>query len=215
VTAFLRLGAVSSIVAGLFLLAFWWCYVLFLPYGDLPSTRNLSILTKPPHWQWINVLGVLGSACAVMALPSLYLFQASSTGKAALIGTFIAFLGSILMVAPLCWDLVLWAPLANYDETILSFDGPIYRSKGFLTFFVSAGLLQAAGFAILGVATAKADVFPTWQGVMLAVGLPLFALGSLAGSAQAIPRSIGITVAAAAFAAMGYTILSRIDSVPK
>jgi hypothetical protein len=180
-----------------------------LPYGDVPSTRNLSILTKPPHWQWINALGVMGSACAVLALPSLYLFQASSTGKAALIGTFIALFGSVLMVAPLCWDFVLWGPLAEYDEKILSFDGPIYRSRGFLVFFAGAGLVQAAGFLILGVATAKADAFPTWQGVILASGLPLFALGALAGPYQAIPRSIGITVAAAAFIAMGSTILNK------
>jgi hypothetical protein len=210
-TAFLKMGAVSSIAAGVLLLAFWWCYVLFLPYGEVPAARNLSILTKPPHWHWINALGVLGATSAVIALPSLFLFQASSTGNAAIIGTLIALVGSILMVAPLSWDFVLWSPLASYDDHILSFDGPIYSSRGFLIFFAGAGLLQAVGFAILGFATATAGVFPTWQGVMLALGLPLFALGSLAGRHQAIPRSLGITIAAIAFVAVGLTILRRVE----
>lgn len=209
--AFLRIGAFSNLAAGGLLLAFWWCYVIFLPYGDVPSARDLSILTKTSHWRWINALGVLGSACAVVGLPTLYLFQASSVGKLATVGTTLALFGSILMVAPLCWDFILWAPLAEYDDKLLSFDGPIYRSRGFLAFFVGAGLLQATGFALLGIATARADIVPTWQGIMLALGLPLFALGSLAGRFQAIPRSIGITVAATAFIAMGYTILSRIE----
>jgi hypothetical protein len=197
----LRASALFCFASGGLLLAYWYLYVVFMPYRDLSTT--LSILALHKHWTWINVLGVAGAAAGLLALPGIYLRQAEQVGALGLWGFLLALLGSALLLGPMLWDTILWSPLAHHDPSILDFKGPIYTSRAFVPFFVTAGLLWAAGMAMLGWATFQAGVLPRWGGLLLVVGAPLFGLGSLLGPLQVYPRTVGITAFAAGLIWLG------------
>jgi hypothetical protein len=196
-----RVTAALCLISGGGLLAYWFLYVIFMPYRELSTT--LSILALNKHWTWINILGVTGSAAGLLALPGLYLRQAEETGSLGLWGFLIALLGSALLLGPMLWDTILWAPLAKHDPSVLDFDGPIYKSPAFVPFFISAGLLWATGMAMFGAATYRAEELPRWGGLLIAVGAPLFGLGSLVGPLQVYPRTAGIVAFAVGIAWMG------------
>lgn len=196
----------ANIAAGLFLLAFWWLFVILLPYREM--TDSLSILALHRHWRWVNTLGVLGALCGIVGLPGLYAAWAPELGRVGAAGYCVTLVGSCMLLGTLLWDTIIWPILAHQDPHLLDFTGPIYRSRLFLGFFVSAGLLWGLGYLTLGVAALRAEVWPPWMALSLAVGAPLFALGSAAGSAQAIPRTVGICLVSAALIGVGFLLRS-------
>ena len=196
-SVFFRFSAASCVASGFFLLAYWFLYVVFLPYGKI--TTGLSILAENPNWTWVNLLGVTGALFGVLALPGFYLRQSAGLGTIGTWSFFIALAGSALMLGPMLWDTVLWKALARHDAGILDFKGPIYQSPTFVPFFISAGLAWGVGFALLGWRTHVAGVFPSLLALLIGIGPLLFALGSMAGSLQAVVRSVGIAAFGAGF----------------
>jgi hypothetical protein len=187
---FFRAGALCCAGSGLFLMAYWFLYVVFLPYDQIQD--GLSILALDADWFWINVLGVLGALFGVLALPALYIKDGGAHGALGTIAFFVALAGSALMLGPMLWDTVLWKALATHDAAILSFKGPIFQSGTFVPFFISAGLIWGLGFALLGAALFKSGFFPKPVAILLGTGPLLFGFGSMTGSLQAIVRSVGI-----------------------
>jgi hypothetical protein len=189
---FLNLTGTANITAGILLSAFWYLYALLLPYQELENT--LAILVTDRHWVMVNVLGVLGSLAGLVGLVGIYIKVTEETGSAGLIGFILAFLGTMLFTATLLWDTIIWPILARYDPTLLDFQGPIYTSKTFFPFFIFAGIIYSLGYMIFAITLAKSGVYPYWGCMMIAVGAPLFGLGSMFGKLQVYPRTIGITL---------------------
>lgn len=208
-TIFVQLSGFINIFSGLLMLAFWYLYAILLPYRQLSNT--LSILVLDRHWTLVNVLGVSGSMLGILGLTGSFFVQIAKFGRLGLIGFLCAFLGATLLLGALLWDTIIWPILAQHDSTLLDFQGPIYSSKTFVPFFVSAGLVYSLGFILFGIATAQAGVLPGWGGIMLAIGAPLFGLGALFGSYQVIPRTIGVTVFSIGLIWIGYSILKITD----
>ena len=163
-----------------------------MPYDELSTTLSIRVLDA--DWTGVNVVGVFGAASGLLGLPGFYMVQAQRLGFGGLVAFLVTLLGSALLLGPMLWDTVIWLPLARHDPSILDFTGPIYSSAAFVPFFVSAGLLWAAGYASLAWKTSRAAILPRVPCWLVAVGAPLFGLGSLLGTAQAIPRSNGITL---------------------
>ena len=189
---FLNITGTANITAGILLSAFWYLYALLLPYQELENT--LAILVTDRHWLLVNILGVLGSLAGLIGLVGIYIKVTEETGSAGLFGFILAFLGTMLFTATLLWDTIIWPILARHDPTLLDFQGPIYTSKIFLPFFIFAGIIYSLGYVILAIALAKSGVYPYWGCIMIAVGAPLFGLGSMFGKLQVYPRTIGITL---------------------
>lgn len=208
-TIFVQLSGFINIFSGLLMLAFWYLYAILLPYRQLSNT--ISILVLDRHWTLVNVLGVSGSILGILGLTGSFFVQLAKFGRLGLIGFLCAFLGATLLFGALLWDTIIWPILAQHDSTLLDFQGPIYSSKTFVPFFVSAGLVYSLGFILFGIATAQAGVLPGWGGIMLAIGAPLFGLGALFGSYQVIPRTIGVTVFSIGLIWIGYSILKITD----
>ena len=146
------------------------------------------------NWTFLNILGVSGSIMGLLGLVGIFIKGSEAFGPWGVTGFILAFMGTVLLIGALLWDTVIWPILASYDSSILDFQGPIYSSKTFVPFFVVAGLIYGAGYVIFGIAMAKSGVFPSWASIMLAIGAPLFGLGSMFGKMQVYPRSIGITL---------------------
>jgi hypothetical protein len=189
---FLNITGTANITAGILLSAFWYLYALLLPYQELENT--LAILVTDKHWVLVNVLGVLGSLAGLIGLTGIYIKAADGIGTTGMLGFILAFLGTMLFTATLLWDTIIWPILAKFDPILLDFQGPIYISKTFFSFFIIAGIIYAIGYVLLGITLAKSGVYPYWGSIMIAVGAPLFGLGNLFGKLQVYPRTIGITL---------------------
>ena len=184
--------SLANIIGGVLLLAFWFLYAILLPYNELDTT--LSILVKNKNWVFLNIVGVSGSIIALLGLVGIYMKGAETFGFLGNIGFLLAFIGTVLLTGALLWDTIIWPILVKIDPSILDFQGPIYSSKTFVPFFIISGVIYALGYISFGIALAKSPLFPSWPSLMIAVGAPLFGLGSMFGKAQVYPRSIGITL---------------------
>ena len=109
-------------------------------------------------------------------------------------GFFLATLGTTLLVGTMLWDTILWPIFVDYDEALLSFQGPIYTSKTFFPFFIVSGLIYAIGFVFVGIGIIDSDVLPAAAGYLVGIGAPAFGLGAMFGKLQVYPRTIGVTL---------------------
>jgi hypothetical protein len=196
----------ANIGAGVLLLAYWYLYAILMPYRDLDKTLSILVLDK--DWFFVNVLGVAGSIVGMLGLVGIMLKSADSFGYFGIISFALAFIGTVLLTGALLWDTIIWPILANFDPSMLDFNGPIYMSKTFVPFFIISGIIYSVGYIMLGFAMAKTGLFPNLAGYLLAIGAPLFGFGSMLGKLQVYPRSIGITLFSIGLIWIGWLIRS-------
>lgn len=194
-----------NLLSGVLLILYWFAFAILLPYGDL--TVSLSILVKNPRWTKVNLVGVIGALFGLLGQAGIYLYQFGEVGWTASIGFYIASAGTALLLGTMLWDTILWPILVKQDESLLAFSGPIYQSKTFLPFFISAGALYAVGYVLVGIGIIQGDILPQIAGILLAVGAPAFALGPMFGRLQVYLRSIGVTLLSLALIILGLAML--------
>ena len=102
----------------------------------------------------------------------------------------------------------MWPILVNHDESLLSFQGPVYLSRTFLPFFAISGLIYSAGFVLVGIGVIQANTLPTATGYLIVIGAPLFGLGALFGKVQVYPRTAGVTLIGIGLLWIGLAMLS-------
>ena len=205
---FLSVSGYLNIIAGVALLVYWYAFALFMPYRELSST--LSILVKNRNWSWINWLGVAGAMAGLLGQAGIYVFQMPETSWYASTGFYIATAGTTLLIGTMLWETVLWPILVRHQESLLDFQGPIYTSRTFLPFFITAGLIYSAGYILVGIGVIQSDALPSTAGYLVAIGAPTFALGSMFGKFQVYPRSIGVTIMSIGLVWIGLGILSNL-----
>jgi hypothetical protein len=181
-----------NIIAGALLLGYWYLYAILLPYNKLDTT--LSILVANKNWHLVNILGVSGSIMGLLGLVGIFIKGSDKFGPYGIIGFTLAFIGTVLLTGALLWDTVIWPILTDFDPAILDFQGPIYSSKTFVPFFLISGIIYSLGYIAFGMAMAKSGEFQNVPSILLAIGAPLFGLGSMFGKLQVYPRTIGITL---------------------
>lgn len=162
---------------------------------------------KNRNRQWINTLGVLGALAGLLGQAGIYIFQLPSADSFAVSGFYVATMGTALLLDAMLWDTILCPIPVNHDESLLSFQGPIYLSKTFLPFFVASGLIYSAGFVPVGIGIVQANTLPAAAGYLVAVGAPLFGLGAMFGKYQVYPRSAGVTLMALGLSWIGLAML--------
>ena len=202
---FIMISGILNLAGGILLLVYWYAFAIFMPYGKLSDT--LAILVENKNWGWINSLGVLGALCGLLGQGGIYTFQMNSITTASSLGFYIAVAGTTLLIGTMLWESVLWPILVKHDQNLLSFQGPIYTSKVFLPFFITAGLIYSAGYILVGIGIIQADILPKVAGYLLAIGAPTFGLGSLFGKLQVYPRSLGVTLLSVGLIWIGWILL--------
>jgi hypothetical protein len=205
-SGFITFSGYINIAAGLALIIYWYAFAIFMPYGQLSTT--LGILVKNRNWTWINALGVFGALAGLLGQAGIYVFQGEQATIFSSIGFYIAVTGTTFLIGTMLWETVLWPILVEHDESLLSFQGPIYTSKIFFPFFVVAGLIYGAGYILVGIGIIRADILPPVTGYLIAIGAPTFALGSLFGKFQVYPRSIGVTLMSIGLVIIGLALVS-------
>ncbi len=205
IDSFIAGSGAINIAAGILLIIYWYAFAIFMPYGELSTT--LSLLVKNRNWMWINVLGVLGALLGLLGQPAILVAQFEIVNIIGVLGFFIASVGTVMLIGTMLWETVLWPILVRQDASLLDFDGPIYRSKTFVPFFIAAGLLYSAGYAMIGASIMRTGVLPETAGMLIAVGAPMFGLGAMFGKYQAFVRSVGVTLLSAGLIWLGIAML--------
>jgi hypothetical protein len=203
---FISIGATFNILAGVFLLVYWYAYAIFLPYRKLTTT--ISILVQNRNWTWINALGVLGALLGLLGQGSILVIQGYDSSPFVYAGFYIAVAGTTLLIGTMLWETVLWPLLYRHDESLLDFNGPLYSSRTFIGFFILSGLIFAIGYVFVGVGIMQVGILPWTAGLLLAIGAPIFGLGAMFGKYQVVVRSVGVTLMSAGSIWLGLSMLS-------
>lgn len=206
--SFIAVSGVLNVVAGVALLVYWYSFAVFLPYKELATT--LAILIKNRNWTWINALGALGAMLGVLGQAGMLAVQIDDVASIGVIGFFIASAGTILLIGTMLWETILWPILVNLYPELFEFEGALYKSKTFVPFFVVSGLIYALGYVLVGVGIMQAGKLPKFAGILMAIGSPLFGLGSMFGKYQVYPRTLGVTMLSAALIWLGFAMTTGV-----
>ncbi len=134
--------------------------------GDLlrlfVDVENATSATTVPYAA-VFLLYLLGGALLLLGLVGLYTSQAEEAGILGLAGFLIAFLGTVLLVGALWFELFI-TPALTVEAPELA------EAELGLAGFILVFLLGALGWILFGVATLRARVYPRWAAVLLIVG---------------------------------------------
>ncbi len=166
-----RIGGLAAVAAGaLLLIADLWNLLLEIFAG---SSENFSEFAVTTSWTVFSTAYLIGGLLLLVALVGLYSHQLEAAGTLGLVGFFAALVGTGLLVG-MMWTLAFVVPSAaieapaflDAEETA----GPLDMG------FMLSGIAVALGWALFGVATVRAQVFPRRAAIVLIIGALLTVL---------------------------------------
>ncbi|HEY6410483.1 MAG TPA: hypothetical protein VIY29_23785 [Ktedonobacteraceae bacterium] len=174
---------------------------LLHPGGNNPA-NYLS-----PMWFPANLLILVGALLVTLGLPGMYARQAERAGKLGLIGfTLTFFVGLLFNVASGAIETFMFPTLAANVATRLLLAGHPPATYGRL--ILVALLLELVGPILLGIATLRAKVFPSWTGWLL-IATPVLVLVGFFVSLPGPLAQLDAVVLYLALMGMGFSLLAR------
>lgn len=160
-SALVCIGGLAAIAAGALLLV---ADVWSLLGGEPERFSDLAVTTT---WTAVSAMYLIGVLLLLAALVGLYARQSDAAGAPGVAGFLAALVGTGLL-AGMMWTLAFVVPSAaieapaflNAEQTA----GPLDAG------FMLSGLAVAIGWALFGVATLRAGVFPRIAAIILIVG---------------------------------------------
>lgn len=168
----IRIGGLVAVVAGvlLLLLADLWNLLLEVIVG---GSENFSEFAVTTSWTVLSAMYLIGALLLLVALGGLYARQSEAAGALGLVGFLAALVGTGLL-AGMMWTLAFVVPsVAIEAPAFLDAEqtaGPLDMG------FMLSGIAVALGWALFGVATLRARVFPRTAAIVLIVGALLIVL---------------------------------------
>lgn len=157
------------------------------------DVENAASATTAPYAA-VFLLYLLGAALLLLGLVGIYTSQAEEAGILGLAGFLVAFLGTVLLVGVLWFELFITPALAAEAPELA---GAELGIAGFILVF----LLGALGWILFGAATLRARVYPRWAAVLLIVG----------GLIAFVPIPMSGIVFSAAIAWLGFILFTGRD----
>ena len=190
----IRIGGLVAVVAGaLLLLADLWNLLLEVFVG---GTENFSEFAVTTSWTVLSATYLVGGLLLLVALVGLYAYQSEAAGTLGLVGFLAALVGTGLLVG-MMWALAFVVPSAAIEAPAFL---DAEQSAGPLDMgFMLSIIVFALGWALFGVATLRARVFPRVAAIVLIVGALLTVL----------PLPATTLVIDVAVAWLGLSLLSR------
>jgi hypothetical protein len=174
---------------------------LLHPGGNNPA-NYLS-----PIWFSANLLIMVGALLVSLGLPGMYARQAERAGKLGLIGfTLTFFVGLLFNVASGAIETFMFPALATNVITRSLLTGPPPATYGRL--ILVALFLELIGPLLLGIATLRAKIFPSWTGWLL-IATPVLLLVGFFVSLPGPLAQLDAVVLYVALAGMGISLLAR------
>lgn len=160
----IRTGGIAAIIAGALLLVVdVWRLFDFLRYGD---SVPFSEVAQTPSFAVSSVMYMVGGLLVLIALAGFHARQSEAAGTLGLVGFLAALVGTGMLIG-IFWTSAFVAPtLALEAPALLDAE----QSAGPLDMgFMVSGLAVALGWALFGVATFRARVYPRVAAIVLTV----------------------------------------------
>jgi hypothetical protein len=140
-----------------------WSGLLAIGAGAYLVLSPLVHPSSPQSAAWVpmHLLFFAALIATLLALFGILVYQLRQAGGLGLVGFFMAFVGTAMM-------------LLEGREHLFSPDFGVGTPRGLLQLII-ASLVFSVGYILLGVATARAGVLPRGAGILLAVGGPIVA----------------------------------------
>jgi len=203
---FISIGGYLNVIAGQTLLVYWHAFAIFLSYRDLSTT--LAFLVKNRQLavdQRTRCLRSIGGSSWTSGHLHLSTAESWFVGGCRLLHRNVGN-STAAWHDPVGYDIV--ADPVNHDESLLSYQGLVYLSRSFLTFFVASRLIYSAGFVLVGIGIVQGNTLPAAAGYLVAVGAPLFGLGAMFSKYQVCLRSAGVTLMGIGLLRLGLAMFS-------
>ncbi len=201
---FERITGAMNVVYALLLLVTAVLFYTLLPVTSIAT--DYSALVVRPAWLPINALSLVAKLAGIVGLMGIFTAQRSATGSLMFVGFVLALASLVIQTATITWEMVIWpAMLRDNPATPLLTQSGIYRDAGIAAFYGTFTLLFTLGHLIVGVASARARVFPRWAAVTLAIGGPAYAI------LLALPPfgAVGLVIYAVAVFGFGSALMKR------
>lgn len=111
----------------------------------------------------VGLLYLPSTALLLLGLVGLYTSQSQATGLLGLVGFLTAFLGTVLLVGALWFEVFVTPSLAAQAPELAE---SVWGQTGYLLTL----LFGVIGWVLFGVATLRARVYPRWAAILLMVG---------------------------------------------
>lgn len=199
ITYFLRWSAVLLLTGGLVQVA------ATLGDPDLYDARSLSNRFEGPD----HVLYWVAYLLLAAGLPALFIVQVNRIGKVGAVGFLLALAGSALSMAVsliTAHVLPVTVPILGSAATVTDLVQPGGKLNSLLAPVLLTALTFFPGYILFGVASARAGMFPSWCGWLLAAGATL-TIAAAAGPLARIPVSLGSVLMGAAWLGFGRACL--------
>jgi hypothetical protein len=158
-------------VAGaLLLIADLWNLLLEFIVGGSGNFSEFAVTTS---WGVLSAIYLIGALLLLVALVGLYVRQSEASGTLGLVGFLAALVGTGLL-ADMMWTMAFVVPSAAIEAPAFldaeEVAGPLDMG------FMLSGIVVALGWALFGVATFRARVFPRRAAIVLIIGALLTVL---------------------------------------
>lgn len=178
-----------------------------LPLGGLAGLLGAVLIT--PGWigsvfketeasSWAIICGHIA---LLLALVAVYAVQASRLGRTGQIGFVLAFVGNVFAISSMMASLVVQAKLGQRGLEHFIQSGSVVPQMAALSVL---SVLFFLGVVLFGIATARAGVFPTYAGRLVAAGAVLAVAGALPDLTAV--EAAGTIMLAAGFGWMGWLV---------
>ncbi len=191
----LRIGAISSIVSGVLLIAGFALH----PAGE-DATHGIDPLWVPAHG-----LLWLAFTLALLGWIAVYTAQATKAGRLGITAFVVIILGTSLASWIFSSDVTFVPVIAAESPELFK---KIF-SGGHLAIGIASVLTWVTGSILFGISIVRARVFPRWTGVLLAAGTLVVPIAYLAGFSVRVAGA-GATLAGVAQIYLGYDLLRKL-----
>ncbi len=131
------------------------------------SSENFSEFAVTTSWTVLSTMYLIGVLLLLVALVGLYARQSEAAGALGLVGFLVALVGTGLLVG-MMWTLAFVVPSAAVEAPAF-LDAEETAGPPDMGFMLS-GIAVAVGWALFGVATFRARVFPRKAAIVLIIG---------------------------------------------
>ncbi len=160
-----------------------------------------------PLWTPVHIAAAISFMLLAFGLVGLYVWQARASGNFGFIAFALAFFGSVILVALTLDEAFFIHDIAIHNSSVQTLSDFFASAdpdlRGYSLIFSGGGFIYLVGYTLMGVAIARAGVFPRWAGWALAFGSVL-SFGTAFGFI--LIRVIGGVLYGIAFAYLGVAL---------
>ena len=216
-----KVTAISAIISGTALLIWWWSFLLFPGFRKLFVEFNLFITMEEsgintdyiatvaqPLWVYVNlfmVIAILGGLIFTLFYFKLYIKDES---RKEIVMAILLMTGYFIYCGIAFYETFLWPALAKDFPSAISFTGPVYTGKLWLSSNIIGIMAYWIGNLMLGFHFIK-NINRT-GGLLFAIGVSVICVGYFLSGfimIRYLIQSIGISLFAFGFIVIGVKIM--------